>query len=479
MSSAIKVLDLLCCVEEEIVTGRVSTSIDVNGSPEEILEQGIRLNCTFAVFLAIRFRGAHPSRELAGLWTIPLIYATDLGRAEVVSILLLLGADVAETSPLERRTALHVAARRGHRDICILLCEAGASPDVLDARGDTPLHLACRHGHTDTRDTLLTMGADVGVSSGASHTPLHDAAAHGHADVCALLASVGAVGLPDGPGPLPPTEPVGIARRTPYSPPLHLAANGGHVAAAAVLLQAFPAATAARDGGGLVPLHVAAWRGHVATVELLLEADQSAVDATSVQMYTPLLFAARGGHTTICQALLSVGAAVGGSQACGTTPLHRAAAMGHHEMCRLLIDHGAVVNARDSAGRTPLEYAVTGRAVLACRALLKFGADPNTRVYVKEDAYNDDCDTHPDGVSIDGESSAAQKVARMPLRWQHILHTAVLVAELEICSALVEHRVNVLCADSSGNTPIGLAEQHNFSGIVDFLTKAAAQGNES
>lgn len=118
------------------------------------------------------------------------------------------------------------------------------------------------------------------------------------------------------------------------------------------------------------PLHRAAERGHVEIVRLLLAAgaNVNAVDASPG--VSPIYYAARAGHAEVVRLLLRSGAGAGGGTDAGVTPLHEAAgsrAAGSLEVVRLLLAHGANAEARafEPEG-TPLDYATrAGRADIA------------------------------------------------------------------------------------------------------------------
>ena len=60
-------------------------------------------------------------------------------------------------------TALHLAAKYGHMEVCRLLLAHGASPDIAATSAScfTPLHLAVMNGHSDVAALLLQSGASA------------------------------------------------------------------------------------------------------------------------------------------------------------------------------------------------------------------------------------------------------------------------------------------------------------------------------
>jgi len=58
---------------------------------------------------------------------------------------------------------IHFAARMNRAEMVTLLIELGADPLATDGSGVTPLHVAARHGHADVVRLLLAAGADPSI----------------------------------------------------------------------------------------------------------------------------------------------------------------------------------------------------------------------------------------------------------------------------------------------------------------------------
>ena len=66
------------------------------------------------------------------------------------------------------RTALLVAARSGHADICAYLIEQGASTSACDRRGYTPVHHACIADRLDALRALLSAAVTASAQNGSA-----------------------------------------------------------------------------------------------------------------------------------------------------------------------------------------------------------------------------------------------------------------------------------------------------------------------
>jgi len=90
------------------------------------------------------------------------------------------------------KTALHEAARWGHRHVVEYLLEQGAQLDLATAEGSTPLHLAARFGQDDVVQYLVEKGAVVNVQDNDKDTPLMLASGAGKVSTVRLLLGLGA-----------------------------------------------------------------------------------------------------------------------------------------------------------------------------------------------------------------------------------------------------------------------------------------------
>ena len=113
--------------------------------------------------------------------------AAHFGRADVVKLLLNLGAPVDLLSGGHfRNTALHAAAG-GQGAVVDLLLAAGAKPDLPDGKGNTPLHVAAANGLVPVVKALLAKGARPDAAAHDGRTPLALAQERDEREVADLL----------------------------------------------------------------------------------------------------------------------------------------------------------------------------------------------------------------------------------------------------------------------------------------------------
>ena len=115
----------------------------------------------------------------------------------IVKLLVDAGVDL-DYQDDQGETALHVAARFGHRECARLLLEGynGKKADMEIAEksfGWTPLFIACVDGHIDIVKILITENAVLESSDTSGWTAKEHAALRGHMDIAGALAKVTAL----------------------------------------------------------------------------------------------------------------------------------------------------------------------------------------------------------------------------------------------------------------------------------------------
>lgn len=115
--------------------------------------------------------------------------AADIGDVEGLVVALGMGADTGSTSRLAR-TALHMAAIKGHTAIVEVLVDVGAAVDAVDEDSMTPLHLAAFYGQALVAVQLVERGADLVAASSqdtGALTPAEIAIEGGHKGTAKVL----------------------------------------------------------------------------------------------------------------------------------------------------------------------------------------------------------------------------------------------------------------------------------------------------
>lgn len=304
----------------------------------------------------------------------PLIMATQIGREDVVALLLSKGAktDAASESGL---TALHWAATYGDVKVAETLLRAGVDPLIR------AVHLYQGQYTKPNEDTALFMGMEsTNRDMSTLFLPYLPAEEAGAFFIAANNAHVLEAVLNTGVIDINADCPQGEFDREAPEPKLWKVIAAGKMDMIKVLLK-HGADPKARQPGRRTALHALvdttdkAWLDDedddaYEVVRLLVEAGAD-IDAKVDQGdeyhaagYTALHYSVSrpqiygSDEMVLSGALLKAGANVHATTATGDTPLHIANPQ-EPRLPKLLVDHGADINARNAAGQTPLMQAIS------------------------------------------------------------------------------------------------------------------------
>lgn len=316
----------------------------------------------------------------------PLMVAAAFGNLAVAEALLAGGADPRARDRLYGDTAFHFAALAGRVEVARLLLARGVNINAGANMGETPLHYAALYNHRKMIAFLVESGADIDAADAMGLTPLQYASKRGRLQARDLLRELGArpdtlldavnAGdlirvrelLRDGADP----NQLGLNGTA-----LHLAAQLGHVAVAAALLDAGADIEAEGEPARSHPLHVAAFNNRLDVARFLLDRGAQ-VDARDAEGRTPLMVAALySGDATLAEVLLAGGADPNTTdRTWGDPVIHYAAVSGNTAIAAVLLAHGVDVNARNRrSGTAPIHCAAVSSKPGMIRFLAASGAD--------------------------------------------------------------------------------------------------------
>lgn len=223
------------------------------------------------------------AKEEEGILVAELCFAASRGDVARTQQLLRQGV-AANAVDYDRRTALHIAAAEGRKDIVELLLRARAEADAKDRWNYTPLDEAKRGGFMGVEQALL--------AGGASHRPSGRATSEG---------SLGQA-----------SDGTSVSKEDPHHPQV----EGAMLLCCAAAAGALGLLQELKDGGadlnaadydGRTAMHVAAAHGHVNIIKWLIaeRADLNRQDSFGL---TPLGEAMRLSQPDICKILLAMGA---------------------------------------------------------------------------------------------------------------------------------------------------------------------------
>jgi cytohesin len=349
-----------------------------------------------------------------------LHYAARNGHKDVAEVLLAHKANI-NAKNKEGATPLFMAAGAGSKDMVEFLLANKAEVNSKAIDGEMPLHAAAAEGYKDIVELLLANKADVNAKDNAGHTPLDWAANKGHGDVVELLRLHGSL------------DPNVIRDST----------LNGDLKKVKALIKDNPTLVFHQDGNGDTPLIWAALRGHKDVVEFLL-ASGAKINATNNAGETPLHLAAGKGYKDVVELLLAHGAGVNFRDSHGHTPLELAAAEGYKVVMELLLANKANVNAKNNAGATPLHFAAKNGQKDVAMLLLASGADINVS------------DNHG----------------------QTPLHIAAAMGHKDVADFLLANKAEVNSKDNNGQTPLHYAMAHGQESVAELLRKHGGREQE-
>ncbi|XP_033979467.1 ankycorbin isoform X2 [Trematomus bernacchii] len=211
-----------------------------------------------------------------------LLAAVEHGEAEKVAPLLAKKGASSVKLDSEGKSALHVAAARGHTDCLSVILAHGADLSITDAAGLNPLHLAAKNNHIECCKKLIQSKCPIDAVDSSGKAALHHAAASGNIQTVQLLCELKTpVNLKDADG----------------LTPLLLSAKHAHAEVCSTLLDC-GAEVNTFDNSGRTALMLATESGALSVVEVLIQrrADLTAADS---QGHDVLHYAKLSGNSEI------------------------------------------------------------------------------------------------------------------------------------------------------------------------------------
>jgi len=386
----------------------------------------------------------------------PLMAARGL---PMVELLISKGADIQAQENLQELTKLHMACRKGDKDVVKFLISKGAEVDRKNSSGQTPLWLAANYGHREIVELLINKGADIKeVSSKRSgHNPLYIAARNGHREIVELLINKGA----------------DVNSRTrDGSTPLHIATLNGHIETAKLLVEKGADVNAKSDDGSTA-LSLAEKTSDTEIIELLKRhgAKEDAAGIPEESQPTKSLHqAAEKGDVEEVKRLIARGADVNALDELLNTPLCKAAGLGNMEVVKLLVEAGADVNA---GSWSPLYTAVDKDNVAIAEYLIAHGADKHGDDYwtVLMEAFSE---SSVEMVRLLIAKGADINFKSVELHGYTALHCAIDEGYKDIAELLIQKGVDV---NAGPWTPLHSAARSRRIGIAELLIQKGAEVN--
>jgi ankyrin repeat protein len=411
------------------------------------------------------------------------------------------GIDINQPGTYKDRTALMMAAKKGHIHVVKYLVDHGADVQLADEEGETPLLMAIMSPHEQHRSAIITYllehGADVNHADDSGRTPLHLVSFDGTVDQAQMLMDRGA----------------DVNRRDIWGKtPLQNAVDAHSIDMIRYLVE-HGADVRTIDKEGNTVLHCTDYPLDDTTFEYFIEhgADVHAVNRAGqtvlfsvVRSCVPdnrlSLLVERGvdirsepvlvvaiQHCTdpMVELVLERGADVHQTDASGNTPLHATIRHTRTSVVDLLLEHGAAadVNRTNALGNTPLHDAVVITESKEKRnivqRLIEHGADVNRRnIEGKSPLYLAFQQQYLDPAVIQMLLEGGANVRQTNPGGETFLHLAAKhkYPNLHVIQSLIQHGADVFAKDAHGKTAKEYVIQ-KATGTHKYLEKVANRLN--
>lgn len=245
-------------------------------------------------------------------------------------------------------TTLHLASENGNAEITKLLLNSGAKANDENNLGETALHLAAKSGHVKVLHTIRSSDWRF-CSKTNGLTGLHIASNCGQTEfVAEMLRCKVSGGIR--------SEKSTIDLKSDYGlTPLHLACRNGHEGVVRMLLNsAGVQVDSVSEINKTIPVHLAAQGGHLLVAGLLISRSTDSLTKADSQGRTALHFASSHGHRDMVGLLIGQGSPINCQDNKGWTSLHYASKHGFLDVVKLLIESGANPTTTCNNGKVPI-----------------------------------------------------------------------------------------------------------------------------
>ncbi|MGM3306894.1 ankyrin repeat domain-containing protein [Anabaena sp. WFMT] len=409
----------------------------------------------------------------------PLHFLTSQPNSkELVELLIAKGADV-NAKNNQGQTLLHLlnTSQPNSKELVELLIAKGADVNAKNNQGQTLLHLLNTSSYHPYREELcellIAKGADVNAKDNQGQTPIQISLKNNNLNL--VLIEKGAylsdkeINAKNNRG----RTPIQIAlKRNNWNAVTYLIEKGAYLSLSDEDIKT-------KDYQGNQPIHWAARNGNQKSVNLLI-AKGADVNAKNYQGDTPLLWAASTGRKEIVELLLAKGADFNTKNYQGDTPLLWATSTGGKEIVELLLTKGANLNAKDNKGSTPLKIAISFKEIESYdddyKQTIKLLIAKGSEVNVEALLGNGRTPLHLAALANwpDVAEMLIAKGAKINIKnvyGETPLHNAAQSGNKNIVEVLLAKGkgLEVNSRDNDGFTPLGLAEENNYSDIVELL----------
>lgn len=293
---------------------------------------------------------------------LPLHYAAWNGHLKAVEMVI--SDAIVNSRGYYGRTALNIAAIRGHEAIARFLLDRNAILELGGDDGSTPLMNAVRCSHSEIAHLLISRNANVHTMDSGRRTLLHQAARNGDYDLVKVFID----------------RQCDVHAVSDFGDTLFLEAVASNNLMIVNLISNLGVnGTQDKNRLGITPVHIAAGEGDLPMLDKLLGAG-AMIDPIDRIGRSALSMAAMKGRHDLVELLLRLGLNVNGEDSCSWTPLDTACEDGYVRVAELLLEHNADIHKyKKHDKQNPLHQAAAMHRPRIIRQLVDLGANRSLR----------------------------------------------------------------------------------------------------
>ncbi|KAF3070670.1 Ankyrin-3 [Daldinia childiae] len=379
--------------------------------------------------LEIQLQYEFKERGANTITVTPLVLAAALSKTAIVKFLLENNANVKAADPKHGETALHMAARRGPKEIVDLLLSRKANIHKKGLLDQTPLHLACRYGQREIVACLLDAKADLTKRDKDNTTPFLTAAMLNKKEIMEFLLERG------------PKEQLNEVNKF-LNGPLHLACVNNSNAVVPWLLK-LEVPINQPGYTGKTPLHFACEKGNTENIKALISHGAD-VHRRIKNDDSPILHSCFYAQLRSIETLIFHGASVFDIND------------SHKHIMETLVGAGLNINQPNRAGYSPLWMACEKKKDKHIQCLLDLGADINYKVASNGSTALMEACCKPDTQTVKTLLQLGPDMTITNNDGQTALALACRFGQLENVKALINNgaTATITTCDKDGHTPL-------------------------
>lgn len=414
----------------------------------------------------------------------PLLLAVYYGK---INNALLLIKEVGHTQrDKNKKTILHIAVERNHKNLIEHLVQFKDLINSVDKKGNTPLiyannesfNILAQHGADITKcssdgtwlhsavkkndplmiSTAIAKNIPLDAKDSAGNTAVMYAGKANNITVCNQLFDAGVnINLQNNAG----------------DSLLHIAALNGYLELTKELVSRKNIVIDVKDNNGKTPLHIAGLKNNELIADLLLDNGAKINERTDLGNTIIAIAADSGNDSLLSRLIKRPGADVNICDTSRITPLMKAVTSGNRLSVIMLLNSGAQTSSRDNCGQTALHFAANTDSLLITKDLLE-----KNHLLLNATDFQGNSPLH---IALQNRHSSTAKLFIMykaPLtifntQGNTPLHEATLINDSELVEIMLQRGAPIV-QNKQGYLPTHIAMQKTNNRVIEIFFRYGA-----